>query len=121
MLRDQRGQGRLGSILWLAVMAAGIFAAFRIIPVKIHVMDFHQFCDSQVQSLGTSYNINEKAFYESVLAKAKELNIPVDKKLMRLNVGSQDVQMTLQHRVTVDLEVYELVWDYDKTFKHLRM
>lgn len=119
---DQRGEGRLGLIIWAAIIGCGIFAAFRIVPMKIAVMELHDFADSQVQAAGVSARqVDEKKIVQSILKKAAELDLKVEKKQISMDVGGGEVKLRMRHQVPVDLSVYTWVWDYDKTFKHLRM
>lgn len=116
----ERGDGRLGVIVWLALIGAGIFAAARIVPMKIAVMSLHDYVDQQVQAAGAANSVDESKVLDSITAKAKELNLPLDRKRMKLEVGERDIRLRLQHEVEVDLAVYQWTWDYDQTFQHMR-
>jgi len=120
-VRGQKGEGRLGLIIWLAIFAAAIFAAARIIPAKTHVMDLHDYCDRELQNVVSSgRDFDQERFLQNVLAKAKEVNIPLEKNQLQLTVTSETVTLRMQHEVVVDLAVYKWVWPYDKTFVHRR-
>jgi hypothetical protein len=121
MLRNERGGGRLGVIFWLLLMAAGIFVAIRTIPARVAVLELHDFADAEVQHAGTMPKIKEEEIFKRILDKAKELNVPLTKKDLDLDVRPNDVRLTMKHRVTVNLEVYELTWDFNEQFNHLRM
>ncbi len=120
-MRNQRGEGKLGVILWLAIIGSGIFAAVRIVPAKVAVTELHDFADTQVQSAGTAMRLDEGHLLDTIVDKARELNLPLEKKQMKFEVGTNDVRLRMVHQVTVDLAVYEWVWNYDLTFTHLRM
>lgn len=120
-MRSQHGGGKLGAIFWLAVLAAFIFCAVRIIPMKVKVMDLHDFTDRQIQNAGTSYNLSEAGLIKSILEQAETLGLPLEKKQLKLRSSEKEVVLTMRHQVHVDLLFYDWVWDYDKEFRHLRM
>jgi len=121
MVHNERGEGRLGVVIWLLLMAAGIFVAVRTIPTRMAVLELHDFADSQVQLAGTMTRVKTDEILKSVLDKAKELEIPLEKKDLDLDIRQNDLRMTMKHRVVVNLEVYEWVWDFNEEFTHLRM
>jgi hypothetical protein len=121
MVLNERGEGRLGVVIWLLIMAAGIFVAVRTIPKRMAVLELHDYADSQVQHAGTMSKIKTDEVIKTILDKAKELEIPLEKKDLDLDIRPNDLRMTMKHRVVVNLEVYEWVWDFDEEFTHLRM
>ncbi|MCU0231793.1 MAG: hypothetical protein MUC67_10520 [Acidobacteria bacterium] len=129
MLRNERGEGRLGVVVWLLFMAAGIFVAVRTIPTRMAVLELHDFADAQVQRAGSMSRVKPEELINSVLKKAQELEIPLEKDDLDFDLRPDldfdlrpnDVRMTMRHRVVINLEVYEWVWDFDKEFTHLRM
>ena len=121
MVRNERGEGRLGVVIWLLIMAAGIFVAVRTIPTRMAVLELHDYADAQVQHAGTMAKVKTDEIFSSILKKAKELEIPLDKEDLDLDIRQNDLHMTMKHRVVINLEVYEWVWDFDKEFTHLRM
>ncbi|MCU0254225.1 MAG: hypothetical protein MUE47_06760 [Acidobacteria bacterium] len=121
MLRNERGEGRLGVVVWLLFMAAGIFVAVRTIPTRMAVLELHDFADAQVQRAGSMSRVKPEELINSVLKKAQELEIPLEKDDLDFDLRPNDVRMTMRHRVVINLEVYEWVWDFDKEFTHLRM
>lgn len=120
-MRNQRGEGALGVIFWLALLGSGIFAAVRIVPMKLAVMELHDFADAQCQIAGSASQINEAKLLDSIVAKAKSLDLPLDRKAMKFEVATSEVRLRMRYSVTVDLAVYQWVWDMDERFQHLRM
>ena len=121
MVHNERGEGRLGVIIWLLIMAAGIFGAVRTIPARMAVLELHDYADAQVQHAGTMSKIKTDEVIQTVLDKAKDLQIPLDKKDLALDIRPNELRMTMKHRVVINLEVYEWVWDFNEEFTHLRM
>jgi hypothetical protein len=120
-VRNQRGEGKLGVIIWLAFLAAGVFAAVRIVPMKIAVMELHDFADSQVQLAGATSQVHEGKLADSIVSKARSLNLPVERKQLKLEVGPNEIRLRMAYEVHVNLEVYDWLWKMDDTFSHMRM
>ncbi|MDQ7006649.1 MAG: hypothetical protein Q9Q40_05415 [Acidobacteriota bacterium] len=119
---DQRGNGRLGVIVWIALMATGVFAAVRIIPAKVAVYEFHDYCESQARFAATrGGRWDEAALRKRILDKAEELGLPLDKKKVKIKRSRSSVTVKVQHKVEVDLGFYQWVWDFDETYESLRM
>jgi uncharacterized membrane protein len=121
MVHNERGEGRLGVVIWLLLMAAGIFVAVRTIPTRMAVLELHDYADAQVQHAGTMSKVKSDEVIKTILQKAKELEIPLTKDDLDLDVRPNDLRMTMKHRIVINLEVYEWVWDFNEEFTHLRM
>lgn len=120
-MRNENGRGRLALIFWLLVLGAAVFAAIRIVPVKIHVMELHDFIDQQLQMEVVSSRLNEERLTTLVLEKARALEVPLERKQLKLVLIGNEARLRVTHEVHIDLAVYELVWHYDKTFVHDRI
>ncbi len=120
-VRGERGEGRLQLLIWLAILGAIIFAAFRIVPVKIRAEEFNAFADEQIKiAAAASGAPREEKLMRSIFDKARDLEIPLDKKNVRLTVQTNEVRLAIKYRVVIKLEVYDWVWDYDKVYTHMR-
>ncbi len=116
----QRGSGRLGVIVWLALMGAAVFTGIRAIPVRVAVYEFHDFVDEQVRFAAAHSRIDAKKLTRRIVEKAHELGLPLDKKQVEVKIRKNEVQARVRHQVTVDLEVWKWTWKFDETFSHLR-
>jgi len=119
-VRNERGGGRLGVFIWLVLMAAAIFVATKTIPRRIAVLEFHDYCDEQTQYAAASSKYGEDELLKNVFQKAKELEIPLDPKKVQYNRRKNEIMLHLAHEVEVDLQFYNWVWKYDRTFEHVR-
>lgn len=118
-MRNQRGDGKLGCIIWLAIFGAAIFAAVRIIPAKMAVVEFHRYADDQCKLAAVSSSPDSKAIKNSIVKKAGELGLPLDKNNVSVQLGNE-IQVKVAHAVTVDLIVHQWVWSYDEAYRHTR-
>ncbi len=121
-MRNQSGNGRVGVIIWLAIMAASVFSAVRIIPVKISVYEFHDFCEQRTRFAATrGGRFSADALAKEIYDKSIEIGIPVSKKQIKVDRTKNAVVLKVKHKVEVDLAVYQWVWAYDETFQSFRM
>ncbi len=121
-MRNQRGNGRLGVIIWLALMGSAVFAAVRIIPVKVAVYEFHDFCEQRTRFAATrGGRFNAEKMIKEILDKAKDVEIPLNKKQIKLKRTRNAITLKVRHEVEVDLAVYTWVWKYDEKYESFRM
>jgi hypothetical protein len=117
----ERGSGRIGVVVWIALMGAAVFAAVQMIPMKVAIYEFHDHVETQTRFMATSSRFSEAKLREAILDKAEELSLPVNPKQLSIKRTGKHIQVRLQHEVDVDLAVYTWVWKYDKTWESLMM
>lgn len=121
-MRGQRGEGKLGLFIWLIIFAAGVFVAVRTIPVKIAVYEFNDFCEKETRIAATRQaQPDHGRLLNSILEKAEELQIPLDKKQIKIKATQAKVFTDVKYQVSVDLEFYTWVWEYDQHYESIRM
>lgn len=107
----QSGQGKIGCALWiLAAVIAGM-VAFKMIPVKIQTSELHSFMVDQAKWAG---NLTADQLKKNILAKAQELNIPVDEKGVQVVRTRDRVRMEAHYIVPVEFPGYTYTWRFDQ-------
>jgi hypothetical protein len=117
----EKGSGRLGVVIWIGILGAAVFAAVQIIPAKVAVYEFHDHIETEARFMATSSRFQPAKLHESIVDKAKELDLELDPKKVDIERQGKHVQVRVQHDVDVDLGVYTWVWKYDKKSEHLIM
>jgi hypothetical protein len=102
-------------------MGSGVFAAMRCVPIKMAVVQFHDFADEQCKFAAVSRRIDTAKLVKDVMQRAKELNLPLAKDALKIDNRQNELVMNLRHKVEVNLEVYTWVWEYEKQFRHIKM
>ena len=69
-----RGSGRLGCILWLAVLAAIAHVLYIVVPVKVRTSEFYDVMQEEA-SFASIRPVSQ--LEREILAKAKDLNLPI--------------------------------------------
>ena len=120
-MSSERGNGRLGVLVWLFVVAGAVFFAVRTIPAKVAAYEFNDFCEQEVRVAATRGRFSEKKLVRSILEKADEVGIPIDRKQVRVRVRPKKIEVDIAYELPVDLEVYTWVWKYRQHYESLKM
>lgn len=105
--RGQRGQSRLGAILWILALVAGAMIGYQVIPAKIATAQLKD----HVEDLAQRAPHQSQAFYEkSILERAEELDLPVDKKNIKVRKTGTRIVAEVDLVITVDLMVHSFDW-----------
>jgi hypothetical protein len=111
--RGTRGSGRIGCILWLAVLALIGYGLYKIIPVKIATSTFYDFMQEEA-AFGSIRDI--KQLNKELLAKAKELDIPVTEENLTIKRTRESITIEAHYEITIDFfnGWKKYVWKFDQ-------
>ncbi len=106
----QRGEGNLGCIVWILLgIAAGVFL-WNWVPIKLANTELHEF---MVEQAKFAQNPRADLFHKRIVAKAKELGLPVTKKDVKVEIEGGRIRMRCKYTVTLNLIVYSYEWKVD--------
>ena len=107
--RRQSGQGKIGCFLWVLAFAIAGMVAFKMIPVKVKTSELHTFMVDQAKwaSHQTAENLEK-----SILAKARQLGLPLDEKGVQVVKGRDRVRMEAVYTVPVEFPGYTYYWQF---------
>ena len=108
-----RGAGRLGCIVWLAVLCLIGYGLYKVIPVKIATSTFYDFMQEEA-SFASIRNV--KQLQKEILAKAKELNLPVTEENLTLKRTRESITIEAHYEMTVEFfgGWKKYVWKFDQ-------
>lgn len=108
--RDSAGQGKLGCILWAALMLVGGMIAWKAIPVKIAAAELQDFMVEQAKfGAGSS----AETIKGRIFNKANQLDLPLEKKDVVVVKGGGRIKMTAVFTVPLEFPGYVYYWDFD--------
>src|SRR5512135_2077652 len=111
--RRARGSGRLGCIVWLAVLALIGYGLYKVIPVKIATSTFYDFMQEEA-SFASIRDVQQ--LKKELLAKARELNLPVSEDNLIIKRSREAVRIEAHYEIT--LEFFNgwknYVWKFDQ-------
>jgi hypothetical protein len=94
-----RGAGRIGCIVWLAVLGLLAYGLSKIIPVKVATSTFYDFM--QEEASFASIRPVKQLQYE-ILAKAKELNLPITEESLVIRKARESITIEAHYQITID-------------------
>jgi hypothetical protein len=115
-IRAVRGNGKIGCIIWLGIIALLGYLLFKIVPVKVASSRFEDFMNEEASfgSIKTASQIEKE-----VLARARELQIPVTKENLTLRKSKDYITIEAHYEIVVDFfgGAYHYVWKFDPVAK----
>lgn len=109
----ERGDSKLGCIFWLALVIAAALIAWEAVPVKVKSAELHDHMTDM--AIVATRERNSEAIKKNVLAKAKDLDLPLAAK--NLEVERTESRIKLVADYTVVLE-FPFGITYDWEFHH---
>ena len=112
--RGERGEGRLGTLIGLTVLALAIYLAFKVIPVMVNAYAFRDYIEQETR-FAALRNRDEEVI-KRVLRKAQELDLPVNNKSIRVNRTQVRFDITVKYTIPIETPVYVYNWMFDEKF-----
>jgi hypothetical protein len=103
------GRATFKTILALLFLAAVVYAGVKIIPVYINSFELQDFIRQQ-NPFWVTQRAPAEGIRNTIVAKAKELNLPVSPEQVKVDVGGGKVAVSLDYTVPVNLIVY--TWEF---------
>jgi len=110
--RRERGKAGIGCVIWLAVVALVGYSLVKIVPVKVTASHFEDF---MAEEAGFGSIRSPQQIEKEILAKAKELNIPVTKDNLTVTRGREMLTVEAHYQIVIDFfgGAYKYVWKFD--------
>jgi len=112
---DQRGEGRLGFVITLIVIAIAVFLGMKIIPVRVAAYEFHDVLREEAR-YGAVRDSDAKVF-KRILDKAAELDVPLDKQNLTVKRTESQMIISAAYEQPIDLKVTTYVYRFNATEK----
>lgn len=109
-LQTRFGQGKIGCVIWALVLIVFFTACWKIIPVKIKTAELYDFMEEQAQR---ATRTPPEAVKKNVLARAKDLGLPVGPKDVTVQRRGGRVIITARYSVPVEFPGYTYVIEVD--------
>jgi len=111
----QRGEGRLGLLIALALVGAAAFALARYLPVRITAYEFRDFIEQECRT--AAVRPNDTKIVERIMNKAEELDIPLDKKNLQVKRTQSEMSISARYEQPIDFKVRQYVYVFDHRYK----
>lgn len=108
--KRQAGDGKLGCVLWSALLIAGVLVAWKAVPVKIATSELYDFMVEQAKWAG---NTPSEVLQKRIVSKANELDLPVDPRAVTAEKVADKIRMSASFTVPLEFPGYTYEWDFD--------
>ena len=106
----ERGEGNLGCILWVLVLAVAVLIAWKAIPVKVNSSELADYMDELARF--NAARESEDDLRARILTRATELNLPVTKEGVTIQLSRDRVRMIVDYTVPVNFPGYTYNWHF---------
>ncbi len=103
MRNGERGSGRVGFVVTLAVFLLGIFAAIKIVPSRIDGYQFQEVLREEARNVAVHRNDEQVA--ARIMDKAKSMDIPLERSNLKISRSQAEVVITATYQKPIDLKV----------------
>jgi hypothetical protein len=107
--RHQSGEGQLGCIIGLLILLAAGFVAYKMIPVKVRASSLRQEIVDEAKSGSLR---NDKQMRANIMAKAKDLDLPLEEKNLKIIRGPGNIRVEAEYTVPVEFPGYTYNWQF---------
>lgn len=107
----QTGEGKIGCIFWLLALIIGVVIAWEVIPIKMRSVQLHDFMEDQAAV--ATYARDTEAMKKRILAKARELDIPLDKDHLEVTRIGDRVRMKATYTIPAEFPGYTYNWKFE--------
>lgn len=99
----ETGEGRLGTLLALALLGIGIYVGAKIVPVRIAAFELADYVDRECRYAAVKGSDEE--IVRRILDKARELEIPLEKKNLQVTRTHSEMIISYDYVQPVDFKV----------------
>jgi hypothetical protein len=105
--RSEKGEGRLKTIVIVAVIALLIYSTVRIVPAYVNNYQLADKMEEQAR-FGVVNRYTEEQIRDNIFKVCQDLDIPAKKEDIKVTATNAVVKISMQYTVPVDLLSYHL-------------
>ena len=113
--RRERGEGKVGCVIGLVVLAVAAMVAVKAVPVRLSVANLEDFCVNEAEHASLMRERDgktpEQQIADGILMTAEKESLPVAKDQIKVWRDSEEEHIEVKYRVTIDFIVYQYNWD----------
>jgi len=113
--RGERGEGRLGFLVALIAVALAVFLGMKVIPVRVAAYEFRDVLREEAR-YGAVRDSDEIVF-KRILDKAAELELPLEKKNLKVKRTETQMIITASYEQPIDLKLTTYMYRFNATEK----
>jgi hypothetical protein len=107
--RRERGESQLGCIFGLLLLLAGLFVAYKMIPVKVRTADLRQTVTDEARAAGTH---TDGHIMKAILSEAERLDLPVGKEDVEIVRRRDTIRIDVKYVIPVQFPGFTYEWNF---------
>ena len=107
---NQKGEGRLGCVVGILILALACFLAYKLIPPKIQAAEMRDVVQDESRSASGR---GVAAVKKAILARAEELKVPLEESNCTVTRRGDYIRVEIEYTVNIEFPGYV----YPKTYK----
>ena len=107
--RAQRGEGQFGCVVGLLLLLAGIFVAYKMIPIKVKAAELRQEVVDESKSAGMH---GDERIMKEIMSKAQELELPLTQEGVTINRRASAITVDVNYTVPVEFPGFVYKWNF---------
>jgi hypothetical protein len=112
---NEKGEGRIGLMITLIIVAVAIFLGVKVVPVRVAAYEFRDVMREEAR-YGAVRN-DDATVTKRILEKAAELEIPLKKQNLRVSRTPGQMVISATYEQPIDLKVTTYVYRFNETEK----
>jgi hypothetical protein len=113
--RGERGEGRGGTLLGLAVLAITLYVGVKVVPVLIDGYAFRDYLEEEARF--AALRSQDEEVRARVLRKAHELELPVAGRNIQVNRTTTYIDIKVRYTVPIVTPVYTYEMSFDESVR----
>lgn len=110
LLGNNRGEGRIGLLISLALLLAGVYSAYVLIPIKVRTYEFYDAMREEARF--GAVRRRDQIVHDRLMKKARQLKIPLKGENLEITRDGGQYIVVAHYTIPVDLAVYKTEWVY---------
>ena len=108
----ERGEGRLGTLFALTLLAVMIYLGVKVVPVMVNTYAFRDFLEEEARFAAVRRDVEE--IKTRVWRKARELDLPIELKQIQTERSNSRYDIRVSYTIPIVTPVYTYVWRMDE-------
>lgn len=108
----ERGEGNLGCVVWVILLAIGVLIAWKAVPVKVKSAEFYDYMDEL--SKFSAARATADGLRKGLMDRAEKLDIPLERKNIEIELSRERVRMKVRYTIPVEFPGYTYNWDFEQ-------
>jgi hypothetical protein len=104
--RSQRGEGKLKAIIYTAILVAGVYAAFKVVPPYVAEYQLKDKMSEQAR-FAVVNRYSEEKVRDIIYQTIQDLDIPAKREDIKLSNTHAGMAISVSYSVPVDFVVYK--------------